>query len=163
MTIKVKVGDRLPSVMFKQLGAEGPADVSSDELFSGKSVALFGLPGAFTPVCSAQHLPGFVEKADALKGKGIDTIACVSVNDPFVMQAWGEANNVGDKVMLLADCSGEFTRAIGLATDLTDFGLGERSERYSMIVEDGVIKTINVEANILAHDVSSVDTLLAQG
>lgn len=158
----ISVGDKIPSVTFKVMGDEGPMDVSSAELCGGKKVALFGLPGAYTPVCSAQHLPEFVEKADALKAKGIDTIACISVNDPFVMSAWGKDHGAGDKVMMLADCTGEFTRAIGLALDLADFGLGERAERYSMLVEDGVVKAINVEESILTYDVSNVDTLLAQ-
>ncbi len=158
----ISVGDKIPSVTFKVMGDEGPMDVSSAELCDGKKVALFGLPGAYTPVCSAQHLPEFVEKADALKAKGIDTIACISVNDPFVMSAWGKDHGAGDKVMMLADSTGEFTRAIGLALDLADFGLGERAERYSMLVEDGVVKAINVEESILTYDVSNVDTLLAQ-
>ena len=158
----IAVGDKVPSVTFKQMGSEGPGDVSSDELFSGKTVGVFGLPGAFTPVCSAQHLPGFVSNADALKAKGIDSIACVSVNDPFVMQAWGEAQNVGDKVMMLSDHAGDFTRAIGLTLDLADFGLGERSQRYSMIVEDGVVKTLNVEESPLNHDGSSATCMLGQ-
>lgn len=157
----IGIGDKIPSVTFKHMGADGPANLSSEELFGGKKVALFGLPGAFTPVCSAQHLPGFVDKADELKGKGIDTIACVSVNDPFVMAAWGQAHHADGKVMMLADSDGTFTRAIGLAIDLSDFGLGERSERYSMIVEDGVIKTVDIEDSILTLDVSSVENLLA--
>ncbi len=158
----IAVGDKVPSARFMYMGPEGPTSIDSGELFGGQRVALFGLPGAFTPVCSAQHLPGFVERADALKAKGIDRIACVSVNDPFVMEAWGRANDAGDKVMMLADDKGAFTRAIGLAIDLSDFGLGERSQRYSMIVEDGSVKLLNVEDSILTHDLSSVDTLLAQ-
>ncbi len=158
----ISVGDKVPSARFMYMGPEGPASIDSNELFGGQRVAVFGLPGAFTPVCSAQHLPGFVERADALKAKGIDRIACVSVNDPFVMQAWGQANDAGDKVMMLADDKGAFTRAIGLEIDLSDFGLGERSQRYSMIVEDGSVTALNVEDSILTHDVSSVDTLLAQ-
>lgn len=158
----IKVGDKIPSVTVMHMGPEGPAAIDTNELFGGKRVAVFGLPGAFTPVCSAQHLPGYTGKADALKAKGIDAIACVSVNDPFVMQAWGEAHNVGDKVMMVADSEGDLTRGVGLAVDLSKFGLGERSERYSMIVEDGTVKAINVEASIFDHDVSSVDKLLAQ-
>lgn len=158
----ISVGERLPSASFKTMGAEGPADLSTDELFGGKTVALFGLPGAYTPVCSAQHLPGFVSKAHALKAKGVDTIACVSVNDPFVMQAWGKDQNAGDDVLMLSDPEAKFTRAIGLAVDLSDFGLGERSERYTMLVDNGVLKILNSEQSILEHDVSSVDTLLAQ-
>ena len=158
----IEVGERIPSVTLMQMGPDGPSPISSDELFGGKRVAVFGLPGAFTPVCSAQHLPGYVEKAPALKDKGIDRIACISVNDPFVMQAWGDAHNAGGQIMMVADHEGALTRAIGLAIDLSKFGLGERSERYSMIVEDGTVKAINVEESILNHDVSSVDKLLMQ-
>ena len=158
----IAVGEKIPSVKVMYMGSEGPSTMITDELFGGKRVAVFGLPGAFTPVCSAQHLPGYVDRADALKEKGIDMIACVSVNDPFVMQAWGETHNVGDKVMMVADSVGDMTRAIGLAIDLSEFGLGERSERYSMIVDDGTVTTINVENSIFDHDVSSVDNLLAQ-
>jgi peroxiredoxin len=160
--MSIAVGQRLPSVTFKQMGANGPADLSSEVLCDGKTVVLFGLPGAFTPVCSAQHLPGFVEKAGELKAMGVDAIACVSVNDPFVMDAWGRAHDAGDKVTMLADPAGAFTRAIGLSLDLSDFGLGERSERYSMIVENGVVKAINVEENILTHDVSTAKAMLSQ-
>ena len=158
----IAAGEKIPSVKVMYMGPEGPASMSSDELFGGKRVAVFGLPGAFTPVCSAQHLPGYVKRADALTEKGIDMIACVSVNDPFVMKAWGEAHNVGDKVMMVADAAGDMARAIGLALDLSEYGLGERSERYSMIVDDGTVMTINVEKSILDHDVSSVDNLIAQ-
>lgn len=158
----IVTGEKIPSVKVLYMGSEGPLTMITDELFGGKRVAVFGLPGAFTPVCSAQHLPGYVDRADALKEKGIDMIVCVSVNDPFVMQAWGETHNVGDKVMMVADSVGDMTRAIGLAIDLSEFGLGERSERYSMIVDDGTVTTINVENSIFDHDVSSVDNLLAQ-
>ena len=158
----IATGEKIPSVKVLYMGSEGPLTMITDELFGGKRVAVFGLPGAFTPVCSAQHLPGYVDRADALKEKGIDMIVCVSVNDPFVMQAWGETHNVGDKVMMVADSVGDMTRAIGLAIDLSEFGLGERSERYSMIVDDGTVTTINVENSIFDHDVSSVDNLLAQ-
>ncbi|MGI9302394.1 MAG: peroxiredoxin [Gammaproteobacteria bacterium] len=158
----ISVGDRLPPTTFKYMADSGPADLSSDDLFGGKTVAVFGLPGAYTPVCSAQHLPGFVTRADAFKAKGVDAIACVSVNDPFVMQAWGKDHDVGDKVTMLSDPTGDFTRAIGLELDLSDLGLGERSERYTMIVEDGVVKALNTEKSIFEHDVSSADALLAQ-
>lgn len=158
----IAVGEKVPSVSVMYMGAEGPSSTSTDELFGGKRVAVFGLPGAFTPVCSAQHLPGYVARADALKAKGIESIVCVSVNDPFVMQAWGEAHDVGEKVVMIADATGDMTRAVGLELDLSDFGLGERSKRYSMIVDDGTVTSINVENSILDHDVSSVDNLLAQ-
>ena len=161
----IHVGDRIPPVTFKCMGPESPIDVrnaTSDEIFKGKKVALFGLPGAFTPVCSVEHLPGLVNYADELKARGIDTIACVSVNDPFVMQAWAQDHNVGDKVMMLCDPKVEFTNAIGLNLDLSDFGLGDRSERYSMLIEDGVVTALNIEESILSCEVSSVDTLLEQ-
>ena len=155
----VKVGDKVPSAKLKQMSAEGPKDISTDELFSGKKVAVFALPGAFTPTCSARHLPGFVEKAEELKKKGVQAIACVSVNDAFVMDAWGKAQNVGDKVLMLADGNGDFTRAMGLEMDGTGFGMGKRSQRYSMIVDNGVIKQLNVEQP-RAFEVSSADYML---
>lgn len=158
----IDVGARIPSVSFMVLGPDGPKPVTSEELFGGKRVAVFGLPGAYTPVCSAAHLPGFVEHAGALRNKGIDSIACVSVNDPFVMDAWGKDNDAGDSVMMLADPDGAFTRAIGLSLDLSGFGLGERSERYSMIVDDGEVKAINVEDSVLDHGITSAESLLAQ-
>jgi peroxiredoxin len=155
----VKVGDKVPSAKMKQMSAEGPKDVSTDDFFKGKKVALFAVPGAFTPTCSAKHLPGFVEKAAELKKKGIDTIACVSVNDAFVMDAWGKAQNTGDKVAMLADGNGEFTRAMGLELDGTGVGLGKRSQRYSMVVDNGVIKQLYVEQP-RAFEVSSADHML---
>ncbi|MGI9293227.1 MAG: peroxiredoxin [Pseudomonadales bacterium] len=161
----IKVGDRLPSVAFKQMGPDGPVDVrdvSTEEVFRGKNVVLFGLPGAYTPVCSAEHLPGFVAQADALKAKGVDSVVCVSGSDPFVMQAWSEAQHAGDKVAMLSDHNGEFTRAVGLTLDLSDFGLGERSERYSLIAEDGVVTALHVEESILSCDVSGSDAVLAE-
>jgi peroxiredoxin len=141
--------------MFKQLGANGVTNIDTATLLKGKKVVLFGLPGAFTPVCSANHLPGFVAKADDLKAKGIDEIACISVNDPFVMQAWGRQHGADGKVTMLADADGLFTRAIGLSLDLPEYGLSGRSERYSMVVEDGIVKTINVEKTVLDHGISS--------
>jgi peroxiredoxin len=157
----VKVGDKVPSAKMKVMSAEGPKDISTDELFSGKKVALFALPGAFTPTCSAKHLPGFIEKAAELKGKGVQTIACVSVNDAFVMDAWSKAQGSGDKGMMVADGDGDFTRAMGLELDGTANGLGKRSQRYSMIVDNGVIKQLNVEAP-RAFEVSSADHMLKQ-
>ncbi|MFQ5784055.1 MAG: peroxiredoxin [Alphaproteobacteria bacterium] len=155
----IRVGDRAPSATFHHMTDDGPAAISSDELFRGKRVAVFGLPGAFTPTCSAQHLPGFVAAADRLREKGVDTIACVSVNDAFVMGAWGRDQNVGDKVMMLADGSANFTRAAGLDLDLTARGFGLRSQRYSMLVEDGVVKALHVEDGT-GLKVSDAETLL---
>ena len=157
--MSVKVGDKVPSAKMKQMSAEGPKDVSTDDFFKGKKVALFAVPGAFTPTCSAKHLPGFVDKAAELKKKGIDTIACVSVNDAFVMDAWGKAQNVGDKVVMLGDGNGEFTRAMGLELDGTPNGLGKRSQRYAMVVDNGVIKQLFVEQP-RAFEVSSADHML---
>jgi glutaredoxin/glutathione-dependent peroxiredoxin len=155
----IKVGDKIPSgIKLKQKTADGMKDVMSDEFFKGK-VALFALPGAFTPTCSAKHLPGFVQKADEIKSKGVTKIACLSVNDAFVMEAWGKANNCDNKVEMLADGSGDFTRAVGLELDLTPNGMGKRSQRYSMLVEDGVVKALNVEKQG-AFEVSSAEAML---
>jgi peroxiredoxin len=142
----IKVGDHVPSTTFVKATEAGPEQVSSDEYFKGRRVALFSLPGAFTPTCSAKHLPGFVEKADELKAKGIDEIACTAVNDAFVMGAWGKASNVEDKVTMLADGNGEFPKAVGLEMDGSKFGLGQRGQRFSMVVNDGVVEQLNVEA-----------------
>lgn len=155
----IKVGDRIPSATLRRMTADGPAEISTEELFGGKRVALFALPGAFTPTCSAKHLPGFVANADALKAKGVDAIACVSVNDAFVMDAWGKDQNVGDAVMMLADGSAEFTRALGLELDLIARGLGVRSQRYSMVVEDGVVAALHLEESP-GLNVSDAETLL---
>ena len=141
----IQVGDRLPAVNLKQLTADGIKDVPITELTRGKKVVLFAVPGAFTPTCSAKHLPGFVEQADAIKAKGVDQILCVAVNDPFVLSAWEKARNVGGKVTMLSDGNAEFTRAIGLDLDASGFGLGTRSKRYAMVVEDGVVKSLMVE------------------
>jgi peroxiredoxin len=157
----IKVGDKVPSATLREMTADGPKPVSTDELFAGRKVALFALPGAFTPTCSAKHVPGFVQNAEALKKKGIDTIACVSVNDAFVMGAWGKDQGAGDKVRMLADGNGEFTRAVGLVMDGSKFGMGERSQRYSMIVDNGVVKELNVEQPG-AFEVSSAEHMLGQ-
>ena len=141
----IQVGDRLPAVNLKQLTADGIKDVPITELTRGKKVVLFAVPGAFTPTCSEKHLPGFVEQADAIKAKGVDQILCVAVNDPFVLSAWEKARNVGGKVTMLSDGNAEFTRAIGLDLDASGFGLGTRSKRYAMVVEDGVVKALMVE------------------
>jgi len=157
----IKVGDPIPSTTLMQMKDGGPKPVSTDDLFKGKKVALFALPGAFTPTCSAKHLPGFVQQASALKAKGIDAIACLSVNDAFVMGAWGDAQAAGDTVMMLADGNGDFTRAVGLELDGTKFGMGKRSQRYSMVVDNGVVTVLNVEAPG-AFEVSSAEHMLSQ-
>src|SRR5215813_2464208 len=141
----IKAGDKMPSGTLKRMTKEGPKDISTDELFKGKKVVLFSVPGAFTPTCSAKHLPGFIQNADALKKKGVDTIACMAVNDVFVMKAWGESSKATDKVMMLADGNGEYARALGLELDATKFGMGQRSKRFSMIVKDGVVTQLNIE------------------
>ena len=157
----IQVGDTLPSINLTTMTDEGPKPVSMAEISSGKKVVLFAVPGAFTPTCSVQHLPGFLEKNSDLKEKGVDVIACVSVNDPFVMKAWGEDRSVGDDVMMLSDGNGEFTAAIGLEMDGSGFGLGTRSQRYAMIIEDGVVSALNVESGP-GLDVSSAETILGQ-
>jgi peroxiredoxin len=158
----IKVGDKIPSTTFTQMKDGKPMPVTSDELFGGKTVALFALPGAFTPTCSAKHVPGFVQNYDAFKGKGVDSIACVSVNDAFVMGAWGKDQGAGDKVAMLADGNGDFTRAVGLEFDASKFGMGKRSQRYSMLVKDGVVKSLNVEEPG-AYEVSSAEHMLSSG
>jgi glutaredoxin/glutathione-dependent peroxiredoxin len=155
----IKVGDKVPSVKLKHMTAEGVKDITTDELFKGKKVVLFALPGAFTPTCSAKHVPGFVQQEAALKQKGIDTIACLSVNDAFVMGAWGKDQKADGKVLMLADGNGDFTRAVGRELDATANGLGKRSKRYAMIVDNGVVKALNVEAPG-AFEVSSADAIL---
>jgi peroxiredoxin len=142
--MSISKSDRLPSVTLSMMSSDGPKKISTDELFSNKKAVLVAVTGAFTPGCS-NHLPGFVEKADAIKNKGIDTIACVSVNDAFVMNAWGKAENVDNKVMMLADGEGEFTKAMGMEADLKGTGFGMRSQRYAAIVEDGVVKDLAVD------------------
>jgi peroxiredoxin len=157
----VSVGDKLPSTTIVKATDNGPEAVSSDEFFAGRKVALVAVPGAFTPTCSARHLPGFLEKADDLKAKGIDEVAFTSVNDAFVMNAWAKANESEGKVTMLADGNGEFAKAVGLTMDGSKFGLGERSQRYSMIVDDGVVTELNVEAPG-EFKVSSAEHLLEQ-
>ena len=157
----IKVGDKIPSVTLQHMTADGIADISTDEIFGGKRVALFALPGAFTPTCSAKHLPGFVANAGAIKAKSVDTIACVSVNDAFVMNAWGEDQGAGEEVLMLADGSAKLAAALGVDLDLAERGMGVRSRRYSMIVEDGVVTTLNLEAPG-GYEVSDAETLLGQ-
>jgi len=155
----IAVGDTIPDVQLRIMTSEGPKPVSSrDALGKGRAV-LFAVPGAFTPTCSDHHLPGFVVRADEIRAKGVDTIACLSVNDPFVMAAWGRDQNVGDRVVMLSDGNGEFTRAVGLEMDGTGFGLGHRSRRYAAILEDGVVKSLFVEKNP-GLDVSSAESVL---
>ncbi len=141
----IEVGDRVPSVQVHVLANGAPSGISTDDIFGGKKVALFGLPGAFTRTCSAKHLPGFTNNADALKAKGIDTVVCLSVNDAFVMGAWGEAQDVGEKVMMVADGSANFTKAAGLDIDMSEKGYGLRSRRFSMIVDDGTVTTLHID------------------
>ena len=157
----IQVGDTLPSINLTTMTAEGPKPGSMTELSAGKKVVLFAVPGAFTPTCSVQHLPGFLEKNNDLKEKGVDIIACVSVNDPFVMSAWGADRQVGEDVLMLSDGNGEFTAAIGLEMDGSGFGLGTRSQRYAMVIDDGVVSALNVESGP-GLDVSSAETILAQ-
>lgn len=156
----LKVGDKIPSVTLKYMDEGGNMQaISTDELFKGKKVVLFALPGAFTPTCSAKHLPGFVQSADKLKEKGVDAIACLSVNDAFVMNAWSKDQKVDGKVMMLADGNAEFSKAVGLTMDGTGYGMGLRSQRYAMVVEDGMVKTLNIEAPG-AFEVSSAESIL---
>lgn len=159
--MSIQAGDRMPAGQFKTMGADGPETVSTDELFGGKKVVLFSVPGAFTPTCSARHLPGYVEHADALKAKGAETIACMAVNDVFVMDAWGKAAGVGDKVLMLADGNGTYARELGLEFDGSGFGMGTRSQRFSLIVDDGVVTQVNIEAPG-EFDVSSAERALEQ-
>ena len=156
----ISVGDKLPNVTLAKAGPEGPEQVQTGDFFAGRTVALFSVPGAFTPTCSARHLPGFVEKADDLKAKGVDEIACTAVNDAFVMGAWKGANDA-DPVTMLADGNGDFARGVGLTMDGSGFGMGERGQRYSMLVEDGVVKQLNVEAPG-DFSVSSAEHMLGQ-
>jgi peroxiredoxin len=156
----IKVGDRLPSATFMTMTADGPKPQTTDEIFKGKKVVLFAVPGAFTPTCHKNHLPGFLTNADAIKGKGIDTIAVTGVNDVFVMDAWKKNTAAEGKIEFLADGSAAFAKAIGLSVDLGERGLGTRSQRYAMVVEDGVIKTLNVEEAPGKADVSGAENLL---
>ncbi|MGH8276307.1 MAG: peroxiredoxin [Steroidobacteraceae bacterium] len=142
----IKAGERMPAGTFKRMSRDGPKEVSTDELFKGKRVVLFSVPGAFTPTCDAKHLPGFVQLADQILAKGVDTIACMAVNDVFVMNAWGKASSVGDKILMLADGNGEYARALGLTLDASKFGMGQRGQRFALIVRDGVATHVDVEA-----------------
>ncbi|MBZ6379472.1 peroxiredoxin [Pacificimonas flava] len=157
----VSVGDKVPNATLTKMTSDGPRPVNTEEFFSGRCVALFAVPGAFTPTCSAKHLPGFIEKAGELKEKGIDEIACVSVNDAFVMDAWGRDANAVDKITMLADGNGEFAEKLGLSMDASGFGMGKRSQRFSMIVKDGKVSELNVEAPG-DFRVSSAEHMLSQ-
>jgi peroxiredoxin len=156
----IKVGDRLPNSTFRVMTADGPKPKTTDEVFKGKKVVLFAVPGAFTPTCHKNHLPGFVKNAGAIKAKGVDAIAVTAVNDPFVMGAWKNASDAGDAIEFLADGSADFAKALGLELDASANGLGVRSKRYCMVVEDGVVKTLNIEDAPGKADVSGADNLL---
>ena len=158
----IKVGDRLPDAKFRVMGSEGPAVKSTGDIFKGKKVVLFAVPGAFTPTCSNNHLPGFLQNADAFKQKGIDTIAVTGVNDVFVMEAWKKASGAGSKIEFLSDGNGEFAKALDMTLDGSGFGLGTRSKRYAMLVDDGVVKKLNVEDVAGKAEVSGAENLLKQ-
>ena len=157
----ISVGDKIPAGTLKIAGPDGIADASTDELFGGKKVVLFAVPGAFTPTCSAKHLPGFVSKADEIKAKGVDSIICLAVNDAFVMDAWGKAQHAGEAVVMAADGNAEFTRALGLEFDASGFGMGVRAQRFALIVDDGVVEGVFVEAP-MKFEVSSAEAILEQ-
>ena len=154
----IQVGDNIPDATMKVLGDKGPQDITTSDIFAGKKVVLFAVPGAFTPTCSAAHLPSYVANADKIKAKGVDSIVCISVNDPFVMEAWGKDKNA-EELLMVADGNGEFTKAMGLELDGSGFGLGTRSIRYSLIAEDGKITTLNLEQGG-AFEVSSAEAIL---
>lgn len=158
----IQVGERVPSVILKRMGENGIEDVATEEFFKGRKVALIGVPGAFTPTCSQQHLPSYVEKAGDLKAKGVDEIACLAVNDPFVMKEWAKASAVDDKVTLLSDGNAEFTKAANFEFDGSAVGLGMRCKRFSMLVDDGVVKALHVEDSPGAMEVTGADKLLAE-
>ncbi|MGL6182326.1 MAG: peroxiredoxin [Aestuariivirga sp.] len=157
----IKIGDKLPAADFAVMTADGQQKLATDVVFGGRKVVLFAVPGAFTPTCSMNHLPGFVAAAEQIKAKGVDTIACVAVNDVHVMNAWGKHAGAEGKIMMLADGNGDFARATGLNVDLKPYGMGERSKRYSMIVENGVVKQLNVEDKS-GVNVSGAETILTQ-
>jgi peroxiredoxin len=158
----ISVGDTLPETTFRVMTDDGPAPKSTSEIFSGRKVVLFAVPGAFTPTCHKNHLPGYLQNAEAIKAKGVDAIAVTGVNDVFVMDAWAKATDGKGKIEFLSDGNGDFAKALGLALDGSGFGLGVRSQRYSMLVEDGVVKSINVEDSPGKADVSGAEALLKQ-
>ena len=157
----IKVGDKMPSGTFGTMSKDGPQKLTTDQLFKGKTVVLFSVPGAFTPTCDAKHLPGFVQNAGDIRAKGVDTIACMAVNDVFVMNAWGKSSGVGDNVLMLADGNGEYAKALGLELDATGFGMGLRGKRFSIVVKDGVVKNLNIEGPG-EFKVSSAEHVLTQ-
>jgi glutaredoxin/glutathione-dependent peroxiredoxin len=157
----IKVGDKMPSGTLTLATKDGPQKISADEYFKGRKVVLFSVPGAFTPTCDAKHLPGFVEKAGDIKGKGVDAIGCLAVNDAFVMKAWGKSQNAEGKVDMLADGNAEYTKALGLELDATGFGMGTRGQRFSLVIDNGVVKQINVEAKG-EFKISSAEHVLGQ-
>lgn len=157
----IKVGDKMPAGTFKTMTKDGPQNLTTDQLFAGKKVVLFSVPGAFTPTCDAKHLPGFVERAGDLKAKGVDTVACMAVNDVFVMNAWGKHANVGDNVLMLADGNAEYAKALGLELDAKGFGMGVRGQRFAVVVEDGIARQVLVEGPG-EFKVSSADYVLGQ-
>ncbi|MEE2675222.1 MAG: peroxiredoxin [Myxococcota bacterium] len=156
----IEVGDKLPEGTLKVATSDGPQDRTTEEIFAGKKVVLFAVPGAFTPLCSARHLPGYVQSAKEIKSRGVDTIICLAVNDAFVMGAWGEAQGAGEQVLMAADGSAEFTKALGLEFDASQFGMGVRAQRFAAIIDDGVVTTLNVEAP-MKFEVSNAETILA--
>jgi peroxiredoxin len=156
----IKIGDRLPAGEFKTMTSDGPTAISVDDIFAGKTVVLFAVPGAFTPGCSMKHMPGYVQHADAIKAKGVDTIACMAVNDVFVMDAWSRAQKAEGKVLLLADGSGDYTAKLDLELDVSKFGMGTRCKRFSMLVRDGVVETLNIDES--GVDKTSAETMLTQ-
>ncbi|MBU1210268.1 MAG: peroxiredoxin [Alphaproteobacteria bacterium] len=155
----ISVGDRLPEAKFFVMGPEGPQAKTTAEIFSGRKVALFAVPGAYTPTCHQKHMPGFLQRLDEIKGKGVDAVCCTAVNDAFVMDQWGKDTGAAGKVEMLADGDAEFAKATGLEIDLTGRGLGVRSKRYSMLVDDGVVKVLNIDDAPPVHDKSSAETL----
>lgn len=157
----IKIGDTIPSMTVTKATDAGPAQVSTDDIFKGRTVALFSVPGAFTPTCSAKHLPGFISHADDIKGKGVDEIVCLSVNDVFVMSAWGKSSGVDERITMIADGSAEFTKALGLEMDASRFGMGVRGQRFSLIAKDGIVTHLNVE-DPGAFAVSSAEHLMSQ-
>jgi glutaredoxin/glutathione-dependent peroxiredoxin len=158
--MSVNTGDKIPAATLKTMGSEGPENISTDEIFAGKKVVLFAVPGAFTPGCTVTHLPGYVVNADKIKAKGVDTIACMAVNDAFVMSAWGASQNA-DEILMLADGNGEFTAALGLELDASGFGMGKRSRRFAMVVDDGVVSHLALEPGA-GVDVSAAEKILEQ-
>lgn len=157
--MSIQIGDKIPAITLKTPGKDGPKAITTDEIFAGKKVVLFALPGAFTPGCTAAHLPGYVVNVDAIKAKGVDTVACLAVNDAFVMGAWGDAQNA-EHILMLADGSAHFTNAVGLELDLTEMGLGVRSKRYAMIIEDGIVKTLDIDGADIEK--STAENILTQ-